>query len=193
MRRDGRGVDETRRKIDTDAVHDVTDGPLDWIEEEEDPNDMLAASLSRLQPSLASDIDYDMLPPPSSSLPDSSPISTARPSTSISPEDQAIFARTILASPCPKCENYGTLEGDEMGTRCVSCHWGMEMSVLDPLSRAFIDHPEPGYVPSSPCRSPMHRTDSGVSRDPRVHVPILTWNEWIGSIVLCNSCDESFA
>jgi hypothetical protein len=122
----------------------MTDAPLDWIEEEEDPNDMLAASLSHPHPSLASDIDYDMLPPSSSSLSASLPDLTARPSISTSTMDQAEFARTILASPCPRCESYGTLGGDVTGTKCVSCHWGMEMSVLDPLSRAFIDHPESG-------------------------------------------------
>lgn len=45
----------------------------------------------------------------------------------------------------------------------------------------------------SPHLTRLVYTERMVCRDVRVHAPILAWNEWIGSMVLCNSCDESFA
>jgi len=51
------------------------------------------------------------------------------------------FGEVLLAAACPACQaGAPTIQGAEVGAKCVNCGWGIEMRALEQLGNAFGSH-----------------------------------------------------
>ncbi|GAA5823330.1 hypothetical protein JCM5353_008236 [Sporobolomyces roseus] len=151
--------------------------PLDVLSEYEPPFPSPLDPAANHLPSLASSISSSPFLGPSS-IPPSPASEQDDTSMSLNPsqdhfeESLKAFESTFLDSRCPRCGMKYVIGRTSLGAGCTNCaSWEISMDVLEPLKTAFARH--------------------GDAREG--HVPLFTWTQFTGTLVLCRACDEQFA